>query len=90
MLLSLGRPHLLTDNVQAYEGALNFATDAWTSPNGRAFVAVTVHFEMGGVAQTLLLDIVECPRSHTGGHLADAFAKVLDDFGVSDKVGENN
>ena len=60
--------------------------DMWTSPNGRAFIAVTVHFEIEGLSQPLLLDIVECARSHTGANLASMFEKVLKDFGVSDKV----
>ena len=34
---------------QNYEGKLSFATDAWTSPNYKAYVAVTVHFEQDGV-----------------------------------------
>jgi hypothetical protein len=79
----------LSRSLQAYNGALNFATDAWTSPNGRVYVAVTVHSETNGVAQTLLLDIVECAWSHTGTNLADAFAKVLNEFGISDKVRQN-
>jgi hypothetical protein len=72
--------------VQAYNGTLNFATDAWTSPNGRAFIAVTVHMEMDGSAESMLLDIIECAHSHTGPNLAATFEKVLDNFGISDKV----
>jgi hypothetical protein len=41
---------------------------------------------MNGVAETLLLDIVECPRLHTGYNLAATFEKVLEGFGISDKV----
>jgi hypothetical protein len=37
----------------------------------------------------MLLDIVECARSHTGPNLASTFAKVLKDFGISDKVHSN-
>jgi hypothetical protein len=74
------------NKAQAHDGALNFATDAWTSPNNQAFIAVTVHLETNGVPETLLLDIVECARSHTGANLASTFAKVLKDFGISDKV----
>jgi hypothetical protein len=44
------------------------------------------HFEMSGVAKTLLLDIVECAHLHTGFNLAVMFAKVLKDFSISDKV----
>ncbi|KAF9559743.1 hypothetical protein CPC08DRAFT_615692, partial [Agrocybe pediades] len=45
--------------LQDHEGALHFATDAWTSPNHRAYVAVTVHFEVKGVPISMLLDLVE-------------------------------
>jgi hypothetical protein len=49
-------------------------------------VAVTVHFEESGVPVSMLLDLVEVARSHSRKNLAAAFAKVLDDFGISDKV----
>lgn len=65
---------------------MSFATDAWTSPNHKAYVAVTIHFENQGVPVSMLLDIVELARSHSGINLAAAFAKILEDFGISDKV----
>ncbi|KAF5312268.1 hypothetical protein D9619_003301 [Psilocybe cf. subviscida] len=71
--------------MQEYEGQLNFATDAWTSPNNCAFVAFTVHFEHEGEPISMLLDIVELAKSHSGKNLADTFKKVLADFGVEDK-----
>lgn len=67
-------------------GTLSFATDAWTSPNHKAYVAVTVHFESKGKPLSMLLDIVELACSHSGINLATAFAKILKDFGISDKV----
>lgn len=75
--------------TKAHNGCLNFATDAWTSPNGRAFIAVTVHYEKKGIPTTMLLDILECARSHTGSNLASTFEKVLKDFGIRDKVRSN-
>jgi hypothetical protein len=72
--------------LQNRDGALSFATDAWTSPNHKAFVAITVHFEIQGLAKSLLLDIVEVPCSHTGLNLASVFADVLQEFGLQDKV----
>jgi hypothetical protein len=48
---------------------------------------VSVHFENDGVAASMLLDVVEVPVSHTGINLAIAFSKILEDFGISDKVG---
>ena len=65
---------------------MSFATDAWTSPNHKAYVAVTVHFENNGKPVSMLLDIVELACSHSGLNLAAAFAKILEDFGISDKV----
>lgn len=65
---------------------MSFGTDAWTSPNHRAFVAITVHFEHAGTPVCLLLDVVEVARTHTGRNLAIAFADVLKDFGIADKV----
>ena len=34
----------------------------------------------------MLLDLVEVAMSHSGANLANAFAKVLEDFGIVDKV----
>ena len=61
-------------------------TDAWTSPNHKALVTITVHFEHEGIPICLLLDIVEVARSHSGFNLAIAFADVLKDFEIADKV----
>jgi hypothetical protein len=49
-------------------------------------VAVSVHFEDDGIPISMLLDIVEVARSHSGLNLAAAFAKILEEFGISDKV----
>ena len=65
---------------------MNFTTDAWTSPNHKAYVAFTVHFEHEGVPISMLLDIVEVAKSHSGVRLAEAFVKVLEDLGIEDKV----
>jgi hypothetical protein len=65
---------------------LNFATDAWTSPNHKAYVAFTVHFEQEGIPISMLLDLVEVAVSHSGVNLAKTFVKLLEDFGIKDKV----
>lgn len=69
-----------------YEGKLSFATDCWTSPNHRAFMAITVHLEVDGKPLCLLLDAVEIARSHTGTALAGEFARILEEFGIAHKV----
>lgn len=65
---------------------MSFATDAWTSPNHKAYIAVTIHFENEGKPVSMLPDIVEVACSHSGINLAAAFAKILEDFGISDKA----
>ncbi|HEX4019504.1 MAG TPA: hypothetical protein VHX63_00025 [Acidobacteriaceae bacterium] len=84
-----------------YPGRLHFATDAWTSPNHRAFVAWTVHLQHEGKMLAFLLDIVEVPEvrlflqfilflmvfeSHTGIVLANAFQGMLERFGLEEKI----
>ena len=45
-----------------------------------------VHMEEKGVPVSLLLDIVRVACSHSGINLAKAFAQVLEEFGIADKV----
>ncbi|KAI0037893.1 hypothetical protein FA95DRAFT_1476650, partial [Auriscalpium vulgare] len=59
--------------LQEYEGALSFATDAWSSPNHRAFIAISVHFELDGQPMCIILDVVEVARSHSGLNMALVF-----------------
>jgi hypothetical protein len=47
---------------------------------------ITAHLEHEGEPISLLLDIVEVAQSHTGENLAAAFAKILEDYSISDKV----
>ena len=65
---------------------MSFVTDAWMSPNQQAYVAITVHLEHNGEPLSMLLDIVEVVKSHTGENLAAAFAKIMDDYEISEKV----
>ena len=65
---------------------MSFVTDTWMSPNQQAYVAITVHLEHNGEPLSMLLDIVEVVKSHTGENLAAAFAKIMDDYEISEKV----
>ena len=76
----------LTYPIQEHDGTLSFGTDAWTSPNHKAYIAVAVHFEQNGVLMCLLLDLIEVAKSHSSTNIAAAFAKILDDFGIGHKV----
>ena len=71
---------------KAYNGYLNFTTDTWTSLNGRALVALNVHFEENGVAVALLLDIVELAQSHSGANLMHVLITENRDCGLHTTV----
>ncbi|KIK04056.1 hypothetical protein K443DRAFT_4877 [Laccaria amethystina LaAM-08-1] len=70
--------------LREYDGALNFATDTWMSPNHKVYVVITIHFEHEGMPISMLLDLVEVAKSHFGMNLASVFANMLKDFGISD------
>ena len=76
----------ITKLLQEHPGRIHFATDAWTSTNHHAFIAWTVHLEHDGTMLAFLLDIIEVPESHTGVALAKAFQKMLESFGLQDRV----
>lgn len=52
----------LSMTYQVYNGKLSITTDAWTSPNHRAFVAICIHLENKGGALMMPLDLVEVDR----------------------------
>ncbi|KAG1722400.1 uncharacterized protein EDB91DRAFT_1240224 [Suillus paluster] len=45
--------------LQEYDGKVNFTTDGWSSPNHRALVAFSAHFEHKGEPLSIPLDVVE-------------------------------
>jgi hypothetical protein len=85
MVFANVRKHITT-MLQQHEGTLSFATDAWTSPNHKAYAAVTVHFEKDGEPICMLFDVVELAMSHSGVNLVEAFVEILKEFGISEKV----
>ena len=46
-------------DLQEYKGDINFATDAWTSPNHYAYIAITAHFQHQGQPMAIVLDVIE-------------------------------
>jgi hypothetical protein len=75
--------------MQETEGKLSFATDAWTSLNHKAYIALTVHLAHKGKPLCMVLDVVEVTKSHSGINLATAFASILKDFRIEHKVSES-
>ena len=48
--------------MQEYDGKINFMTDAWTSLNHYAYVALTAHLKVKGEPISIVLDIIEGPK----------------------------
>jgi hypothetical protein len=48
--------------LKEYPGRLSFTTDAWTSPNHKAYVAISVHMEHKGQPLSMILDLVEVAK----------------------------
>lgn len=72
--------------LQNHPGHIHIATGAWTSIDHRAFVVWTVHLEHEDRMLAFLLDIVEVPASYDGPVLANAFRKMLERYGLENKV----
>ncbi|KAJ7193026.1 hypothetical protein B0H12DRAFT_1039476, partial [Mycena haematopus] len=48
--------------LKEYPGRLSFGTDAWTSPNHRAFLAWVVHLQHEGELLSFPIDVYEVPE----------------------------
>ncbi|PPQ84553.1 hypothetical protein CVT26_002900 [Gymnopilus dilepis] len=65
--------------LQEYKGKPNFATDAWTSLNHKAYVAITVHLEHQGhpiITAKAIIKQFNAPKSKAG-RVADKAADAL-------------
>jgi hypothetical protein len=66
---------------------ISLTSDCWTSPNTKAFMAITVHFiDDDWVLRSLVSDFIHLGGSHSGEDLCAAFAASCDRFGVLDKI----
>ncbi|KAG0692126.1 hypothetical protein DFH29DRAFT_985933 [Suillus ampliporus] len=54
-----GKGKVTYSHQQHTRTEMNFAMDTWTSPNHKAFVAVSVHLEHDGEPLAMILDIIE-------------------------------
>jgi hypothetical protein len=68
-------------------GCLSFTADVWTSPNGLAFLGITVHWiDWNWKIHSLLMDIPPISGKHTGENLSGIFQRACDEFGVLHKL----
>jgi len=67
---------------------INISFDMWTSPNCKAYLAVVAHFlDRSYQLQNILLSIHRHTGVHEGEKIASSITKVLDDWGISSRLG---
>ncbi|KAF7777784.1 hypothetical protein Agabi119p4_3856 [Agaricus bisporus var. burnettii] len=81
----IGCRQKLYKHLKDLPGKIHLGTDAWTSPNNRSFISVTIQYKVDGSIQSYVLDVVELPRRHTGQQLAEYLAQVVENFGLEKK-----
>ncbi|MBW0474258.1 hypothetical protein O181_013973 [Austropuccinia psidii MF-1] len=64
---------------------VSFTTDTWTSPNMRAFLAVTAHFLNKDFSlKSVILGLIELNGDHSGASLAQHFMEILRQYNLED------
>jgi hypothetical protein len=67
---------------------IHLSFDLWTSPNGKAFVAVIAHFiDKERAHQTRLLALRRISGPHNGSNIATILLEVVGDWGIVEQVG---
>jgi hypothetical protein len=62
---------------------ISLTLDCWTSPNGKAFLGITVHcIDDGWVPQSLVLNFIPLHNTHTGKMLSKAFFATCERFDI--------
>ncbi|KAF5362633.1 hypothetical protein D9758_009592 [Tetrapyrgos nigripes] len=66
---------------------VSISLDAWTSPNGYAFVAIVVHYVMNNrKLEEILIDFKELIGEHSGNNMSEAVWDTLSSYGIQDKI----
>jgi hypothetical protein len=82
---------LLKAELLASKGWISFTIDLWTDPNLNPFMAVTVHWcsenaQGNAIYSSGLIAFHHTPWSHTGEALCEHFLKIIDDYGIANRV----
>lgn len=73
-------------------GRVSLTTDLWSDPNRDSYMAVTAHFMVRDpkthriAYRDLLLAFRFIGTSHSGDNLAQHFFRILDEYGITEKV----
>jgi hypothetical protein len=82
-----GKPAVIAVLGRA-QGQVHISFDLWTSRNMLSLVGIVVHFlDAHGKYYSFLLSLPEQQGSHSGSNIADNVQKIIDEFGLKDKIG---
>jgi hypothetical protein len=78
----------VTEHMQKSLSKIHVSFDLWTSRSLLSLCGIVVHFiDSQGKACTFLLSLPELVGSHTGINISECVATIIDDYGISDRIG---
>lgn len=78
----------LQRELQQAQSRIHLGTDTWHAPNRYELQGITAHFvDKQGKLQQALLAILELFEGHAGEKVAPQLTRVLDEYGIKDKIG---
>ncbi|CEL61243.1 Putative AC transposase OS=Zea mays PE=2 SV=2 [Rhizoctonia solani AG-1 IB] len=86
--LSVEAKERIKKEIKHARGRVSCTTDLWSDDSQRSFMCITAHFHNGHrrqVNRLIAFRVIE--GSHTGGHLAETFFEVMEEFGIVHKLG---
>ncbi|KAE8241191.1 hypothetical protein A4X13_0g7527 [Tilletia indica] len=81
-----GMVAVLKAELASVDGCFHLAIDVWTSANGHSFLGLIICYQHSGKAIRRLLEMVPFLEAHGGAQLAAATSRVLEKYGIGDRV----
>src|SRR5438552_3473727 len=81
--------NILQKKLQSAISKIHLTADVWTSPNRKSFLGICAHFVDGETKKLCqaLLALPELEEGHGGEQQAGVLLRVLEDYGIVDKIG---
>ncbi|MBW0465267.1 hypothetical protein O181_004982 [Austropuccinia psidii MF-1] len=80
-------PEFIRNYLLSHEIDVSFTTDAWTSPNITAYLAVTAHYiYMDFKLTSIIIGLAEIQGDHSGASLATQFLTIIRRYDLEQKI----
>ncbi|CAE6511697.1 unnamed protein product, partial [Rhizoctonia solani] len=78
----------IDDEMKSAQGAISLMSDLWTDTNRRSFMAITAHYiNNSGSLVDQLIAFHKINGHHTGANVGHALFEVLQESGITNKIG---